>query len=331
MRLGSRWKAHSTFYRLIVSHTYALQVAIIVIGLVLSPLSVLPLTLQARLIDNAIPAGDGALILTLSAEYAAVALLLSGLKFLVTYLRAWVQEIIVRILRVAIIDAQRRRDGPEAGQRIGSAVSALTAEVDDVGAFASEALNTPVIEIGTLISLFSVAFFAEPALAAIGLAALAFQAALTPLMQTRINSLIRKRIRALRRAGRDLIEATGPTGHSVLPAALGEIRRTYRTQLRMNLMKAALKVGNNIILQTARIAIFGYGGWLVIEGRIGVGVVVAFLGGLGQIDEHFGTLLDFYRSLTTARVKYRLVADVIDGTAPVPIQAAPEATSAHPG
>jgi ABC-type bacteriocin/lantibiotic exporter with double-glycine peptidase domain len=188
----------------------------------------------------------------------------------------------------------------------------MTGEVDDLGGFAAEALNTPIIEGGTLISLFGFALFAEPRLAAIGAAALALQTLVTPVLQGRINLLTRKRIKALRRSGLDLVDATLPIhAPGRLTAALGEIRHTYRVMLRMNGLKAATKVLNNMIMHAARIAILGYGGWLVVQGEIGIGLVVAFLSGLAQIDDHWGELLDFYRRWTNARVKFRLVAEIM--------------------
>lgn len=218
---------------------------------------------------------------------------------------------------MAIIQAQRHRDGPAAARKLGAITSAITGEVEDLGGFASEALNTPLIEGGTLVSLFSFIIYSEPRLAAIGVAALVSQALLTPLLQNRINLLTQKRIKALRRAGLDMIDAADPDHHDLIVPALYEVRHTYRLRLRMNVLKALLKVANNLIMHAATISVLGFGGILVIRGEIGIGLIVAFLSGMRQIDEHWGELLDFYRRYTDAKVKYRLVTGTLGGEAPV--------------
>jgi ABC-type bacteriocin/lantibiotic exporter with double-glycine peptidase domain len=312
MQSTSGWTHRSSLYSLIVGQTFGLQAAAIVLGLTLPFLAIIPLDLQQRLIDDVISSGDARLIWMMALQYAGVVALSSLAKFLVTYIRGWIQEIISRILRVAIIEAQRRRSGMAANQKLGAVTSVISAEVEDLGGFASEALNTPLIEGGTLLSLLGFVLYSEPRLAAIGLTALILQALLTPLMQRRINVLTRKRIQSLRRAGLDMIDAASFEEHKPVIAALYEVRRTYRLRLRMNVLKGLLRIANNLIMHAATIAVLGYGGWLVIQGDVGIGLVVAFLTGLRQIDEHWSELLDFYRRYTDARVKYRLVKGVLD-------------------
>jgi ABC-type bacteriocin/lantibiotic exporter with double-glycine peptidase domain len=312
MRSTSGWTQGSSLYSLIIGQTFRLQAAAILLGLALPVLAVFPLELQQRLIDEVIPAGDTRMIGVLAMQYAGVVVLASVVKFLVTYIRGWIQEIVSRMLRVAIIQAQRRRRGLAASQKLGAVTSVITAEVEDLGGFASEALNTPLIEGGTLLSLLGFVAYSEPRLAIIGVTALVLQAILTPALQRRINVLTRKRIQALRRAGLDMIETASSGQHEPVIGALYEVRRTYRLRLRMNILKGVLRIANNIVMHAATIAILGYGGSLVIQGDIGIGLVVAFLTGLRQIDEHWSELLDFYRRYTDARVKYRLVKGVVE-------------------
>lgn len=312
MRSTSDWTRRGSLYSLIVGQTFRLQAAAIGLGLTLPFLALVPLNLQQRLIDDVIPSGNAEALALIALQYGGVVVLAAAVKFLVTYIRGWIQEIVSRILRVAIIEAQRHRTGPAATRKLGAVTSVLTAEVDDLGGFAAEALNTPLIEAGTLLSLMGFIIYSEPRLAAIGVLALVLQAVLTPMLQRRINILTRKRIQSLRRAGLDMIDTAASGDRAPVIAALYEVRRTYRQRLRMNVLKGVLKIANNIIMHAAVIAVLGYGGLLVIRGEIGLGLVVAFLSGLRQIDEHWSELLDFYRRYTDARVKYRLVRGVLE-------------------
>jgi ABC-type bacteriocin/lantibiotic exporter with double-glycine peptidase domain len=330
MRRTSGWVRGKTVLSLIIPQTYPLQAGVIAFGLALPALAVVLLSLQQQLIDEAIPVGNAAALLAIAAMYGGVALLAGALKFTVTFFRGWIQEIVCRVLRVAVVEAQRHRTAASASRNLGRVTSAITKEVEDIGAFVSEALNTPLIEGGTLLGLMGFLIYSEPQLAAIGIAALVVQGVLTPLMQARINVLTRKRIVTMRRAGLDMIDAASPRHNAMIVPALREIRRGYRLQLRMNMMKAALKVFSNLVMHAATIAVFCFGGLLAIRGEISVGLIFAFLSGLRQIDDQWGVLLDFYRRYTDAVVKYRLIVIVLESDGVEVAQAAPRRGAGRP-
>jgi ABC-type multidrug transport system fused ATPase/permease subunit len=92
MQSTSGWTHRSSLYSLIVGQTFGLQAAAIVLGLTLPFLAIIPLDLQQRLIDDVISSGDARLIWMMALQYAGVVALSSLVKFLVTYIRGWIQE-----------------------------------------------------------------------------------------------------------------------------------------------------------------------------------------------------------------------------------------------
>src|SRR5439155_1223882 len=62
--------------------------------------------------------------------------------------------------------------------------------------------------------------------------------------------------------------------------------------------------------------IFFVGGWFVVEGRTEVGTVVAFISGLDRVNDPWGDLVNYFRDMTSSRVKYRLVERALNGTSP---------------
>ena len=54
------------------------------------------------------------------------------------------------------------------------------------------------------------------------------------------------------------------------------------------------------------------GGWLAIQGRTEIGIIVAFMSGYERMTGPVRDLLNFYRRLSMMRVQYRLVADAFD-------------------
>lgn len=316
MRRTSGWSGSRSLYSVVLRQTFPLQVAVIALGLVLPPLAVLPLELQKRVIDEAIPAGDMELLAVLAVIYLGAVGVRTGAKYLVVWIRFWIAEIVARVLRVALVDAQRRRRGAPARRALGAATSIMAGEVEPLGGFAAEALNTPLIQGGTLLGVMGFMAVTEPSLAVIGAAALVVEGALTFLLQHWINILTFKRIRTLRRAGRDIIEASAeaPNGHLV--ASLHEIRLSYRLRMRMNRLKSMLKVGRNLVDYLAEIAVLIVGAAMVMAGETELGVVVAFLSGVRQLRDPWSELVSFYRRLADARVKYRLVYGVLKAEGP---------------
>lgn len=296
--------------------TARLQTASILLGLLIPPLAVVPLAMQERNIDDAIAAADIRLALVLTAVLGAAVMLGAVLRGVIHYLQGWIVEIVTRVVRISLIAAQRRRPAARAEAELGAVTSVLAAEVEPLGDFAAEAIDTPLIQGGTPVSVFGYMFSTEPRFAAIGVAALLTEALITPVLQHFINLLTAERIVRLRRAGHDIIQAVGPGRRGALVPGLGEIRSSYRLRLRMNALKAALKIARHVIDRAAAAAVLGLGAVMVIRGKTEIGVVVAFLSALRQIQGPWGELLDFYRRLADAQVKYRLVRQAILTPAP---------------
>lgn len=303
----SRWSPGPSVYSVILRPTWPLQAAALALGLLLPALAVVPLDLQRRIIDDAIPSADMGLLGTLAAIYVAAIGLRAGLKFAVHVLRGRIAAVVERVLRVTLISARRRARGREGTRSLGAATSVMTAEVEPIGGFAAEALTTPMIQGATLLAVAGFMLANDLRLAAIGIAALATEAVITPVIQHWINMLTFWRIRALRRAGHHVISAAHRGAGRALVPALHEVRRTYRLRLAMVRLKAALKVLRNLIDNLAEIAVLGVGAAMVAAGETQIGVVVAFLAALRRVREPWSELVTFYRSFADARVKYRLV------------------------
>jgi ABC-type bacteriocin/lantibiotic exporter with double-glycine peptidase domain len=51
------------------------------------------------------------------------------------------------------------------------------------------------------------------------------------------------------------------------------------------------------------------GGWMVHTDQLQVGGIVAFISGVGRLNDPWGDLVNYFRDLSLTQVKYRLVAD----------------------
>ena len=301
----------STLYGLIWRRTRTLQVAVIAVGLALPPLAVIPLDIQRRIVDDAIPAGDAHLLLILGLAYAAASTLAAAVKFAVYYLRGLIEARVTRYLRAVALDAQRRRAEADAQHAMGPVAAIVAEEAYPLGGFAAQAINIPLIEGAAMLGVAGFMLVSEPWLAAIGLGAMAAQAILVPWVQHYINLMSRRRVNAVRRAAADMIDASERRPGARFRDALREVRLAYRLRLRMNVYKAALKAALKLSDNFAAILILTVGGFLVMRGETSLGIVVAFLSGLRRVQDPWDALIAFYREFADALVKYRLVVSAL--------------------
>ena len=68
----------------------------------------------------------------------------------------------------------------------------------------------------------------------------------------------------------------------------------------------------NVLYHFGVIGILFVGGWLLIQGRTEVGTLVAFISGLNRMNDPWGDLVNYFRDLTNAAVKFRMIERVLD-------------------
>jgi hypothetical protein len=57
-------------------------------------------------------------------------------------------------------------------------------------------------------------------------------------------------------------------------------------------------------------------GWWVYTSRLEIGGVVAFISGIGRLNDPWGALVNYFRDVNVAQIKYRLLADAVNQLAP---------------
>lgn len=301
-------------YLLIWRRTRWLQAAVIAMGFAIPPLSIAPLEAQRRVIDNAIPAGDMDLLLWLCLALGAALAAQAAVKFVIYYTRGLIEAKVTRIIRQRVLDAQAHRADPAARAAVGPVTAMVAEEAYPLGGFAAQAINTPLVEGGALVGVFGFMLYTEPLLAAIGIGSMALQALVVPIVQHRINLMSARRVRAVRRASADILDAADHRGDGRYAGALGEVRLAYRLRLRMNVFKAGLKAFLKLSDNAAVLLVLLAGGWMAMQGDTTVGVIVAFLSGLKQLRQPWDEIIGFYRSFADALIKYRLILSAMGPT-----------------
>jgi ABC-type bacteriocin/lantibiotic exporter with double-glycine peptidase domain len=60
------------------------------------------------------------------------------------------------------------------------------------------------------------------------------------------------------------------------------------------------------------------GGWWVYTDRLEIGGVVAFISGIGRLNDPWGDLVNYFRDISVTQVKYRLLAHAVNQLAEDP-------------
>jgi ABC-type bacteriocin/lantibiotic exporter with double-glycine peptidase domain len=81
----------------------------------------------------------------------------------------------------------------------------------------------------------------------------------------------------------------------------------------------------NLLSHLQRVAGLLIGGWWVYTSHLEIGGVVAFISGIGRINDPWGDLVNYFRDINVTQVKYRLLVDAVDQltTKPPPLSTGP--------
>lgn len=278
--------------------TGSAQIGVMLIAVLATIVALAPIELQRRMIDDAMPASDVALLATLGAVYLASILLLQGLKFISGVVTGWLAESTSAYVRAHLW----RLRGADRSKDISSV---LLTEVDALSGFAGLSPSQFVANITMLIGALGYMFWVEPWVALAGLSMVAPQAALTPVIQRRLNIYVSTRLRLLRRFSAALDKGADLTE----PEMKSRLRNLFKARMAFLWWKFLMKSALNTLNSAAPLGVIMVGGWMAIQGDTTVGVIVAFVGGFSRLGDPIRQLIAFYREAAEASVRHELLAN----------------------
>lgn len=277
------------------------QIRLCLLTIFVFPLSLAPLELQRRIVDDAIENGLTDLLWMLGGLYLGVLLLHGGFKYARNIYQNRVAEGVVRLLRRRVIHHKDMGGEADSGTR----QSIIAAEAEKVGAFVGEAVSFPLLQIGVVLSIGGYMLIVEPLMAAVAIAFFVPSLVIVPIIQNKVNELAEERTNKARELGENVLqEETDNTNESE-----GLIETVYSLRIRIFYYKYFMKFVNNLIGHLGPLSILMVGGWLVIQGESQIGTIVAFISGYERMINPARDLLNFYRRLSAMRVQYRLVRE----------------------
>ncbi|MDF1727914.1 MAG: ABC transporter transmembrane domain-containing protein [Sulfitobacter sp.] len=288
------------------------------------------LELPKRIINDAIGAKPGAIdlwgyeltqvqfLFALCLAYLAAVILHGLLKMRLNTMKGILAERMLRRFRYNLISRMMRfprRYYAETSQ--GELVSMITSEAEPMGGLMGDAVAQPVFQAGQMIVIVSFLFLQSVWFGLAGVALIPLQAWIIPMLQRQINQLNKERIGEIRHLAGEIGEtAAGITDLRTnggwryrLATFTDRLHRLFDVRFRIYQKKFFMKFLNNFITQLTPFFFYAVGGYLVIQGQITVGALVAALAAYKDLSNPWKELLAYYNQTQDMALRWDIVTD----------------------
>lgn len=332
LRLGRRLEAY------VLGATFGIQVRLVFLSLATLPAAWLTLEIPKHIVNHALadargdghpgmtflglPLGRTELLFALCAGYLAVLTGNGLLKYAANRVRGRVNERVVRRLRLAVL--RRVRTERSADRRTTLAAVAVQ-EVEPIGYFGGSLVAVPIVQGGVLVTSVAFLLLQDVALGFAALIMLPVQLTVLPRLQGRLNAKVRQRVLATRALGAFVTtpEAAEPPGFassvagrdapaSSLRRRMAHVEELERIRIAINDMKGGIKSLYNYTSNLTPFFFFLIGGYLVVQGRLSLGALVAALAAYKEIAPALRELFDFAQDWSDAAARFAEVTRAVE-------------------
>ena len=293
-------------YQRIWRNTGSAQVVLAILSITVAALAAVPLHFQKEIVNGLAEGMERQKLMQLGAQFLGVLVLSSAVKFVLGYRSSIVCESAIRLIRTRLCQKQENASDPGGEEPVqqGTLATMIAAEAEEVGKFVGAAISTPVMQLGILVSVVAFIAVNQPLLGVLAMGVIVPQVFIVVLLQKQINVRIGERVKALRRATNRIVEED--LGE-IRQAVLSDFDEVYEARRKIFIFKQSSKFALNAINGIGTAGVLILGGWLVLDGRSDIGIVVAALAGLSRIAQPWRELIAFYRELSAVRVKFDLL------------------------
>lgn len=307
-------------FRFVLNTSGLHQLLLVILTVTVFLIEIVPLELQRRIVNDLVKEREYRIVVILCAAYAGIVLTHGGLKLVLNVYRGWVGERATRDLRRRVRVLLERASVSAAPEAQGVEVSMIVAEVEPVGGFVGSAVSEPLLQAGVLASVLAYMTHLDPWMALTALALFLPQLVFVPLMQGAIIRRTGSRVQVLRRLSISIVapdyseEKRGRTDDARIDRVFDLDMGIFRLKFTMNFLM-------NLCNHLQVVAALLLGGWYVYTDQLEIGGVVAFISGVGRLNDPWGDLVNYFRDVSVTVVKFHLVADAVnqlaEGEAPV--------------
>lgn len=319
-----------SIYHFILSRSLGEQIFLVVLTLLSFPFLYYSLDLPKTIVNRAI--GGKAFpqevlgikfdqipyLLILCAIFLVLVLINGWFKYYINVRKGQLGERMLRQLRFELCERILRFPLSHFNRiSAGEIIAMITAELEPLGGFIGDAFALPIFQTGTLLTTLGFMFIQNATLGAAAVALYPLQAYVIPKLQRKVRQLGRERVRTTRRladrigetiAGRVDIRVNDAAPHQLANLS-GWLGRIYELRFDIYNRKFFVKFLNNFINQITPFFFYAIGGFLVIEGQLSLGSLVAVLAAYKDLSAPWKELLDFYQQQQDVAIKYEQVVE----------------------
>lgn len=319
-----------TLFRFIWKYSKRDQIILLLVTTGLFPLLFLTLELPKRIINDAIGAAsseidvfgytvDQVTFLAILCVGFLVAVLAHGLlKMRINTMKGVLSERMLRRFRYQLIARILRFPQPYF-ERVsqGELVSMITAESEPMGGLMGDAISQPVLQAGQMITILGFLFLQNFWFGLSAVALIPLQAWLIPRLQKQINLLNKTRIKEVRvlaasigetAAGASTLRSNGGFRYR-LAAITHQLGRLFEIRFQIYQKKFFMKFINNFISQLTPFFFFSIGGYLVLQGAVSLGALVAALAAYKDLSSPWKELLAYYNQTQDMSLRWEVIIE----------------------
>ncbi|APG48278.1 putative ABC transporter cyclic nucleotide-binding protein [Phaeobacter porticola] len=202
----------------------------------------------------------------------------------------------------------------------GELVSMITSESEPMGGLMGDAVSQPVLQAGQMLTILYFLFMQNLWFGLAAVALIPLQGWLIPMLQRQINLLNKKRIRQIRALASEIGESAA--GASTLRLNGGWRYRMamitnrlgwlYDIRFEIYQKKFFMKFLNNFITQLTPFLFYAVGGYLVLEGKVSLGALVAALAAYKDLASPWKELLAYYNQTQDMALRWDVILERFD-------------------
>jgi putative ABC transport system ATP-binding protein len=275
--------------------------------------------------------------------FLALVIINGGFKYVINVYKGVVGERMLRRLRYELYSRVLRFPLTQFRRlSSGEIVQMINAEVEPLGGFIGDAFALPAFQGGTLLTILAFMFIQDPILGLAAVALYPMQIMLIPKLQRKVNQLAKLRVRQVRHMANRINETVAGVRDIRANDASQYERARFSAELgvvfdiRFDIYKKKffIKFINNFLAQLGPFFFYSIGGYLVIDGDLTLGALVASIGAQKELYSPWKELLAYYQQFMDVRIKYEQVvaqfdpaglwSEEIQSAEPVPIDLAAE-------
>lgn len=257
----------------------------------------------------------------LSLVYLVLVFINGGFKYYVNVYKGRMGERLLRRLRYMLFNRILRFPLPRFRKvSQGELIPIITSEVEPLGGFIGTAFADPLFFGGQLVIILAFILIQDPFLGAAVIALYPFQMYVIPKLQRKVNMLAKQRVQNVRRLSDHIGESVSGiievhahnTAQYELSKLADRLGRIYDIRFEIYRRKFFIKFLNNFIDKLTPFFFFSIGGYLVIQGELTFGALVAVLAAYKDLAGPWKELLAWYQQKEDIRIKYDQIVEQFD-------------------